>query len=441
MRQVLFEIPVVWLLAAVAAAGVAAIVYGLVFRRKETALTGCVIAAGVTIAAIVFWQKVSDGRVPIFGFGMMLCLAFFAGSWLLQRLARREGLDVDRLMDLALWLFIGGIIGARLLFLVLNRKQFSGPLDFFKFWQGGIVFYGGVVAAVPVFMFYTRRFKLPAMRVLDVIAPAVALGIGIGRFGCLMNGCCWGKPTDVPWAITFPYGSIPHFDQLIKYPKRVTLGFHTSNHEGAEPVIHEVDSDSWADAAGLRSGDVVRRVNVQEVARLERGHEMRDAPALLGRLRDVEPGSELSLDVARDERPVSVAGTFTPRPPHSLPVHPTQIYLALAGLGLLAATIAYFPRRTRYGEVMVVLMIGYSLTRFAIEFFRDDEPPAMIIHTTLKVLRQWFLRLGIDFFGNTAPTWVDRLTISQNISIVIFAGGLLLWAWLRRGPAIADAAK
>ena len=136
---------------------------------------------------------------------------------------------------------------------------------------------------------------------------------------------------------------------------------------------------------------------------------MRDAPALLGRLCDpklVKPGSELTLEVDRKGKAVSVTGTFAPTPPHSLPVHPTQIYLALAGWALLAATMFYFPRRTRYGEVMALLMVGYATTRFAIEYLRDDEPP-----------------------------WAAGLTISQNISIVIFAGGLLLWGWLRRGPA------
>lgn len=407
MRQILFEIPTLWLLVALLTAGIGGVVYGLVFRRKETALTGGVIAAVVAIAALVFRQNIMDGRLPIFGFGMMLCLAFFAGTWLAQRLARREGLDVDRLMDLSLWIFIGGIIGARLLFLARNRDQFNGPLDFFKFWQGGIVFYGGVVTAVLVFLFYTRRYQMPAMRVLDVLAPAVALGIAIGRLGCLMNGCCWGKPSELPWAIRFPFGSIPHIEQLFDYPDRVSLGFHISNRDSAEPIILDVDSDSWAAAAGLRRGDLVRRVGDREVVRLERGHEMRDAPALLGLLREVEPGSQLSLEVERKGQIVSIAGTFSPAPPHSLPVHPTQIYLALAGWCLLAATMIYFPRRTRHGEVMALLMVGYSLTRFAIEFFRDDEPP-----------------------------WADGLTISQNISIVIFAGGLILWGWLHRGPAI-----
>jgi phosphatidylglycerol:prolipoprotein diacylglycerol transferase len=222
-----------------------------------------------------------------------------------------------------------------------------------------------------------------------------------------MNGCCWGQPTDVPWAIRFPFGSIPHIEQLFQYPDRVSLGFHILNRNGEEPVILEVDTDSWADNAGLRPGDTVRRVGDRDVVRLERDHEMHDAPALLGLLRDVEPNSALSIGVERKGESLNVTGTFTPTPPHSLPVHPTQVYLAVAGWALLAATMVYFPRRTRHGEVMALLMVGYALTRFAIEFFRDDEPP-----------------------------WVFGLTISQNISIVIFAGGLVLWSWLRRFPAL-----
>jgi phosphatidylglycerol:prolipoprotein diacylglycerol transferase len=354
-------------------------------------------------------------EIPIFGFGMMLFLAFLGGTWLARRLARREGLDPERVLDLCLWIFLGGLVGARLLFVLRNPQQFHGPLDFFKIWQGGIVFYGGVVAAIGVFWWYTRRHELPPWRVLDVLAPAIALGIGVGRFGCLLNGCCWGDVTNPGWpaalSIRFPFGSIPYTVHLEQ--DRVSLGFHlwpqgenaAWQRGGAPPVVQAVDEGSWAEAAGLKPGDFIVRLNEIAVARRETQQGPEGGKPLLALLAKATPGSRLELEVLRDGRTVTLQGTFDPVPPHSQPVHPTQIYLAAAGLLLLGATLAFYPFRRRHGQVMVLVMIGYAVTRFLIEFLRADE-----------------------------PLMADGLTMSQNISVALFAGGIGLVAWLRAHP-------
>jgi len=406
MRQVLIEIPMLWIAGLLAVAGLGALLVGLVTRNRETVVTGAIITAVVVIAGALFWDQLDERRLPIFGFGFLLFLSFLAASGMVRRMARREGLDPERLTDMGLWIFICGIIGARLLFMLRNPEQFDSPLAFLKIWQGGIVFYGGVAAGVMVFLYYTKRYLLPPFQVLDAVAPAVAVGIAVGRFGCLLNGCCWGAPTDVPWAITFPYGSIPHVEQLSKHADRVSLGFYISNQAGDPPVIQAIDGDSWADAAGLKNGDLVRRVNGRDVTRREAGREYHDAPALLGLITQfAEPGSDITFEIDRGGHIMNQNGTLTPTPPHSIPVHPTQVYLGLAGAALVALTLGYYPVRKRPGEVMALMMIGYAVSRFVIEQYRDDE-----------------------------PAWIAGMTLSQSASIVLFAGGIVLFAWLRHQP-------
>ncbi len=418
MLQVLVRIPIPWLQAVLLVLLVLFAIAAFTGRvlDRVSALWAC--ATWLVGLVILHFVRANlrgqglDESIPIFGFGSFLFLAFIASSWLARRLARREGLDPERLMDLALWIFLGGIVGARVLFLVRNPDQFKHPLDFFKIWQGGIVFYGAVVAAIAVFVFYTRRFKLPAMQVLDVLAPAIALGIGIGRFGCLMNGCCWGEvASKFPVAVRFPFGSIPYMHQLEH--DQVSLGFSlwsagdgaALRRAGSEPIVRTVDAGSWAAEIGLEPRDRIERVNGRVAERIVAGQSWRDVPAVVELLQQLAPGGEVTLEVLRGDKLVRLAGVFRPNPPRSQPVHATQVYLALAGWLLLAATMVYYPHRRRHGEVMVVMMVGYAITRFIIEFFRADE-----------------------------PKWADGLTISQNVSIAVLAGAAVLVFWLRRQP-------
>src|SRR3990172_4508770 len=153
------------------------------------------------------------GSVAIYGFGLMLVVGWLAGTWVGSWRARREGLKVD-IADLGFWMLIGGIVGARLFYVVQHGQRFGGLLDFFKIWEGGLVWYGGVIGAVVTFIWQVRRKKLPAWKLCDVLAPAVALGMAFGRVGCFLNGCCYGDPTDLPWAAHFPQDSIPYVEQV-----------------------------------------------------------------------------------------------------------------------------------------------------------------------------------------------------------------------------------
>jgi len=255
------------------------------------------------------------GGIKIFGYGMMLFFAFLGSTYLAAWRAEREKLDPELLKDLALWVFIGGLVGARLFYVA----QYWGDrvrtvADIFRIWEGGIVLYGSIMGGTVAFFMYRLIRPFPLRPYLDVVAPSLALGIALGRLGCFLNGCCYGDTCDLPIAVSFPRESPPWKAQVIM-------------------------------------------------------------------------------------------GMIPPNALRSLPVHPTQLYSAIDGFVLLALLSAYFPLRRRDGEVMALLMVTYPVTRFLIEYLRNDEGA---------------------FFA--------RLTISQNISIALLLWGLCFWRYLSRQP-------
>jgi phosphatidylglycerol:prolipoprotein diacylglycerol transferase len=256
------------------------------------------------------------GGVPIFGYGTMLVLAFLSSTWLAWWRARRENLDPEVIMDMAFWVFLVGMVGARLFYCIEYwGVEIKSLWEAVQYWKGGIVYYGGVIGGTVAFLAYWRSRRFPLRPYMDVLAPSIAIGTMFGRLGCFLNGCCFGRVSNLPWAVAFPRESPP-----------------------------------WAEQCRQK--------------------------------------------------------LISPDALHSLAVHPTQVYSAIDGLILLLVLSAFFPLRRRDGEVAAMLMVIYAITRFLIEFLRDDE--------------------GAFFAG---------LTISQNISVALFLTGLAFWAWLSRQPA------
>lgn len=150
------------------------------------------------------------GPVTIHWYGIMIALAFLFGLWTATLRARREKIPADKIADVTLWLMVGAIVGARIVYVTTYwREEFAGqPLwTIFAIWQGGLVYYGGLIGAIVAGTIYIRWKKLPMWKTADVLAPSIALGSFFGRGGCLLNGCCFGRPTNLPWAIQFPNGS------------------------------------------------------------------------------------------------------------------------------------------------------------------------------------------------------------------------------------------
>jgi phosphatidylglycerol:prolipoprotein diacylglycerol transferase len=144
------------------------------------------------------------GPVTIYTYGVLLAAAYLLGLKFAMVRGKSRGLDETRVLDLGIYIIIAALVGAKLLlFFVDFRTYTSNPRALLDLLREGGVFYGGLILAVAVALFYIRRVRLPLWTTTDVFAPGIALGHVVGRFGCFFAGCCWGKPTTVPWAITF----------------------------------------------------------------------------------------------------------------------------------------------------------------------------------------------------------------------------------------------
>lgn len=141
---------------------------------------------------------------PIHTYGLLLAAAYLIGLQLAVARARRFGLEPARIMDLGIAVIVSALVGAKALLLVVDYDKFAGnPRELLTLLRSGGVFYGGLLLAVPVAIWYVRRHALPTWTVGDLAAPGIALAHAVGRMGCLMAGCCFGRPTDLPWGIRF----------------------------------------------------------------------------------------------------------------------------------------------------------------------------------------------------------------------------------------------
>jgi phosphatidylglycerol:prolipoprotein diacylglycerol transferase len=410
MRQVLFFIPTQasWFLPAVvvlaAAAGVA--VWAM-FTRNKVLLPVFMAALGFAgyHGAGFLAQRNPEG-IPIYGYGMMLFIAFVACTWLASRLARREGIAPEHVQDLAIYLFVGGIVGSRVVYMI----QYNQPLaHFFYIWEGGLVFYGGALggAVAYVIAYYTviKKNNLSTLKLADVIAPCTALGLALGRVGCLLNGCCYGDVAcpGCP-AIEFPLSGMPR-EQLVKAGFQTDAGFTLADPVGSR--VGAVEGGSPADKAGLMPGDVITQLRAGD----RDAHPVSGADDLFEYLvREWPRGiNELTLTVERKGATDDVTMTFAPR---TLGLHPTQLYETISTGLLLFLLLAYYPFRRHDGELLALFLILYPLHRFLNEMLRADNET---------------VALG--------------LTLSQNASIVVFLIGLVFFLWLRRLPAQYHPAK
>ncbi len=152
------------------------------------------------------------GSIKLYTYGLFLALGFMAAVWFSKRNAKFYNTSDQVISDLFLVILLSAILGARVLYVLINFDSFcNNPLEIFKIWNGGLVFFGGFIAAVGACLILLKLKKLPIAKTADIIAPGIALGHSIGRFGCLFAGCCYGRECDLPFAIKFtnPDGLAP----------------------------------------------------------------------------------------------------------------------------------------------------------------------------------------------------------------------------------------
>jgi phosphatidylglycerol:prolipoprotein diacylglycerol transferase len=347
--------------------------------------------------------------IPIYGFGTMLFLAFVICTWLASRRAEKEGIRKESLQDLAIWLFVGGIVGARLTFLLVegdpgqswvSRLQ-TALTEFFKIWDGGLVLYGsvigGVVGYLLAYLFVFRKQGLSSWKFVDIVAPAMAVGLCLGRIGCFLNGCCYGAVAcpDCWPQVHFPLSSMPRF-ALVRDGYQTSAGFTMNDRAEDDRTVGAVAADSPAAGSGLQSGDIIVKLRDFPSAGEARAiTSYRDLENDLGR--DwIRGKNDLALTVMRGSQEMDLP-PFLPR---TLGLHPTQLYESISMLLVFLLLTAYVALRRCPGEVMAIFMFCYGLQRYLVEMLRDDPRPVgfekytsiflMVAGPVLFIWLRWF---------------------------------------------------
>jgi phosphatidylglycerol:prolipoprotein diacylglycerol transferase len=153
------------------------------------------------------------GSIEIRLYGVMIALAFIVGTLIGEREARRKGFPPGTVYDLLSFMLIAVVIGARLYYVIFSDLSWfiTHPFEIIAIWKGGLSLHGGMIGGLIAGIWYCRKRGLPVWKFSDVLAPSAIIGQAIGRIGCTLNGCCYGKETDLPWGLVYsdPHSSAP----------------------------------------------------------------------------------------------------------------------------------------------------------------------------------------------------------------------------------------
>ena len=314
-------------------------------------------------------------HLVIRSYGMMMVIGFLSAVTVIRYLSRHFTTNPQHITNAALYSLIAGVVGARTFFVIHYYDQFrDNPLRVLEIWGGGLELLGGVLLAIAVILFYIHYHQLPMRHYLDALAIGLVVALVFGRIGCFLNGCCYGKPTDLPWGVRFPYGSFAYQSQT-----RADL-----ERNRPQPYIDLPGSYfGYTDARGEH-------------------------------VPDLKPMSELTAE----QRALVTHGKY-----RCLAVHPTQLYSS-AGAVMLGGILLLFLRRSqrgdesgvypflaRPGSTFGLMFILYGIGRFLMEFVRDDNPYEIASLTISQLLSLGLIALGIGVMIGFARAQPERLPL------------------------------
>ena len=156
------------------------------------------------------------GPATIHSWGVLVAVAIILVVSLIYKNSAREGFQAEKIIDGTFWTILSGLIGARLIYVIFHWPLFQkNPLEALYLWQGGLAWYGALGGGFSTAWFYCWKNKINFLKIMDLVAPFVALGYAVGRIGCFLNGCCYGKICRLPWAVKFPnYPGLRHPTQI-----------------------------------------------------------------------------------------------------------------------------------------------------------------------------------------------------------------------------------
>ena len=283
--------------------------------------------------------KIPFINLPLPTYGLMMVIGFLAAVLVMRHLSRDISFNPIFITNASLYALIAGVVGARLFYVVHYFDSFrKNLLSVFALWHGGLEFLGGVLLAIVVLLFYLLWHKLSIRRYFDILAIGLMLGLAFGRIGCFLKGDCYGRPTEAPLAVRFPYGSDVYQGQIRPNPKR------------NRPVPHlKLPAEFF-------------------------GYYDSDGETYYG----LKPYEDLS----QDQKDMVKNGEY-----RCLPVHPTQLYSVANALFLCFILYLFWRRAQREikikdskklfagpGCTFSLMFVLYGVTRFLIEFLRDDNP-------------------------------------------------------------------
>ena len=307
------------------------------------------------------------GGAPIYGYGLMMVIGFFGAMELAKFLARHSKLDPELFANAALIALVAGVAGARISHVLENISDYTrSDLSFGQnLWNavnirsGGLTYYGGFLLAFPAVLAYGFYKKIPIRLGMDIIAPCLMIGLGVGRIGCYLNGCCYGAETNVSWAVEFPYHSDAYLEQV---------------HNGEIQVPPDL----------LKNG---QPLSIEEIKK---------DPMLTADRR-----AELLKEASEQ---------------HALPVHPAELYSTLTALLIAAFLVAYFTIPHAPGRVFALMLMIESVSRFLLEEIRAEPVFApfgkhwfgtMSFSMTLSI-PLFLLGAVLWFVFGTRGVWVER---------------------------------